>query len=132
MGARSFTNLGFEEKLFKAAGKLGFLEDRTHRMLKDEEVARIADTYHVWRGTKEATYEDVPGFCKAATAEEIAKSDYVLTPGRYCGSEAVVDDGEPFAEKFARLRAQLAEQFEESARLQAVIEGSLSTLEQRP
>ena len=124
MEARSFINLGFEEKLFKPAGKLGFLEDRTHRMLKDEEVARIADTYHVWRGTKEATYEDVPGFCKAATAEEIAKSDYVLTPGRYCGSEAVVDDGEPFAEKFA----QLAEQFEESARLQDEIESNLATL----
>jgi type I restriction enzyme M protein len=116
------------ETLFINSGKLGFLEDRTHRMLTDEEVARIADTYHIWRGTKEGDYEDVPGFCKAATTEEIAKSDYVLTPGRYCGSEAVEDDGEPFAEKFARLRAQLADQFEESARLQGEIERNLGSL----
>jgi len=116
------------ETLFINASKLGFLEDRTHRMLTDDEVARIADTYHVWRGTKEGDYADIPGFCKAATSEEIAKSDFVLTPGRYCGSEAVEDDGEPFAEKFGRLRAQLAAQFEESARLQAEIEQNLGSL----
>ena len=116
------------ETLFINAGKLGFLEDRTHRMLSDEEVARIADTYHVWRGTKEGEYADVPGFCKTATAEEIAKSDFVLTPGRYCGSEAVEDDGEPFAEKFGRLRAQLAEQFEKSKQLQVNIVEQLESV----
>jgi len=116
------------ETLFINASKLGNLEDRTHRVLSDEEVARIADTYHTWRGTKEGDYADVPGFCKAATTEEIAKSDFVLTPGRYCGSEAIEDDGEPFAEKFGRLRAQLAEQFEESARLQAEIDKHLASL----
>ena len=116
------------ETLFINAGKLGFLEDRTHRMLSDEEVARIADTYHVWRGTKEGEYADVPGFCKTATAEEIAKSDFVLTPGRYCGSEAVEDDGEPFAEKFGRLRAQLAEQFEKSKHLQVNIVEQLESV----
>lgn len=113
------------ETLFINAAKLGFLEDRTHRMLSPEEIDRIAGAYHVWRGTLEGSYEDVPGFCKTATTEEIAASDYVLTPGRYCGSEALEDDGEPFAEKFARLRAQLEAQFEESDRLRAEIRQNL-------
>jgi len=117
------------ETLFINAGKLGYLEDRTHRNLSDDEIARIADTYHIWRGSREGTYADVPGFCKSATREEIAQSDFVLTPGRYCGSEAVEADGEPFAEKFARLRMQLTKQFEESAKLQEQIENSLIKLE---
>lgn len=116
------------ETLFINAGKLGFLEDRTHRMFENDEIARITETYHRWRGTLEGSYEDVPGFCKSATKEEIANSDYVLTPGRYCGSEAVADDGEEFGVKFGRLREQLAIQFEESARIQAEIEKNLSKL----
>ena len=108
--------------LFIDARKLGRMVDRTHRELTDEEIARIADTYHAWRGEKEAgEYKDVPGFCKSATLEEIRKHGYVLTPGRYVGAEAAEDDGEPFEEKMKRLVAQLREQQAEARRLDEAI-----------
>ena len=87
-----------------------------HRFLTDEENARIADTYHSWRGdANSAKYEDVPGFCMSTTIGKIRESGYVLTPGRYVGAEAVEADGEPFEEKMQRLKAKLSEQFQESA-----------------
>ena len=108
--------------LFIDARKLGRMVDRTHRELTDEEIARIADTYHAWRGEKEAgEYKDVPGFCKSATLEDIRKHGYVLTPGRYVGAEAAEDDGEPFEEKMKRLVAQLREQQAEAQRLDEAI-----------
>lgn len=73
-------------------------------------------------------YHDIPGFCKAVKLEDIRKHDYVLTPGRYVGAAEQVDDGEPFEEKMARLTAQLNEQFDESARLEAVIRENLARL----
>lgn len=83
----------------------------------------------VVRGEQNAgTYQDVPGFCKSATVEEIRAHGYVLTPGRYVGAEAAVDDGEPFAQKMARLVATLEEQFAESARLEAAIRENLRGL----
>ncbi|MFU8838433.1 MAG: N-6 DNA methylase [Thiohalomonadaceae bacterium] len=75
-----------------------------------------------------ADYADVAGFCKSATIDEIAKYDFVLTPGRYVGAEAQEDDGEPFAEKMARLTAQLKSQFEESDRLEEEIKKNLAGL----
>lgn len=117
------------ETLFIDARKMGVLKDRVHRELTDEEIARIAGTYHAWRGDSGAgKYEDVPGFCKSADVEEIRKNGYVLTPGRYVGAEAAEDDGEPFEEKMRRLTAQLAEQFRESARLEAEIRANLKGL----
>jgi len=108
--------------LFIDARKLGRMVDRTHRELTDEEIARIADTYHAWRGEKETgEYKDVPGFCKSATLEDIRKHGYVLTPGRYVGAEAAEDDGEPFEEKMKRLVAQLREQQAEAQRLDEAI-----------
>ena len=99
------------EVLFIDARKLGSMVDRTHRELTDQDVARIAGTYHAWRGEKDAgEYDDVPGFCKSASLEEIRKHGHVLTPGRYVGAEEVEDDGEPFEEKMERLVATLREQ----------------------
>lgn len=111
------------------ARKMGRMVDRTHRELTDEDIARIADTYHAWRGDPDAgEYEDVPGFCKSATLEEIRKHGYVLTPGRYVGAEAAAGDGEPFEEKMQRLVAQLREQQAEAAKLDAAIAANLKEL----
>ncbi|TDQ44105.1 type I restriction system adenine methylase HsdM [Tepidicella xavieri] len=115
--------------LFIDARKLGVLVDRTRRELTDEEIQKIADTYHAWRGEPGAgEYTDVAGFCKSATLEEIRKHGYVLTPGRYVGAAEQEDDGEPFEEKMARLAAQWREQRAEAARLNAAIEANLKEL----
>jgi type I restriction enzyme M protein len=117
------------EILFIDARKMGRMVDRTHRELTDEDIARIANTYHAWRGEKEAgKYADVPGFCKSATLEDVRKHGHVLTPGRYVGAEAVEDDGEPFDEKMKRLVAQLREQQAEAAKLDAAIAANLREL----
>ncbi len=112
------------ETLFIDARKLGSLATRTLRELSAEEIARIADTYHAWRGEGGA-YEDVAGYCKSATTEEIEKHGFVLTPGRYVGAEDIEDDGEPFEEKMKRLTTTLQEQFEESTKLQSQIKSNL-------
>ncbi|TAK43995.1 MAG: SAM-dependent DNA methyltransferase [Betaproteobacteria bacterium] len=115
--------------LFIDARKLGPLVDRTHRELTDEDVARIAGTYHAWRGEKEAgEYLDVPGFCKSAKLEEVRKHGHVLTPGRYVGAAAQEDDGERFGEKMKRLTATLREQQAEAAKLDAAIAANLREL----
>jgi type I restriction enzyme M protein len=108
--------------LFIDARKLGRMVDRTHRELTDEDIARIANTYHAWRGEKEAgDYADTPGFCKSAPLDEVRKHSHVLTPGRYVGAEAQEDDGEPFEEKMKRLTATLREQQAEAAKLDTAI-----------
>ncbi|MCC6193729.1 MAG: N-6 DNA methylase, partial [Burkholderiales bacterium] len=115
--------------LFIDARKLGPLVDRTHRELTAEDIARIANTYHAWRGEKEAgEYADLPGFCKSAPLDEVRKHSHVLTPGRYVGAEAQEDDGEPFEEKMKRLTATLREQQAEAARLDAAIAANLKEL----
>ena len=117
------------ETLFIDARKLGHMLDRTRRDLSKEDIARIAETYHAWRGGKDAgEYADVPGFCKSATLEEIRKHGHVLTPGRYVGAAPQEDDGEPFEEKMARLSAQWREQQAEAQRLDAEIEENLTRL----
>jgi type I restriction enzyme M protein len=117
------------EVLFIDARKMGKMIDRTHRELTEENIARIANTYHAWRDEKEAgKYEDLPGFCKSATLEEVRKHGHVLTPGRYVGAEAQEDDGEPFEEKMKRLVATLREQRAEAARLDAAIAANLKEL----
>ena len=104
------------------------MRTRTERDLSDTDRARITRVYHAWRGDGEGEYEDVPGFCKAATIDEIEKNGWVLTPGRYVGTEAKEADAEPFPEKMARLSAELKVQFAESDRLQAVIRENLRRL----
>ena len=115
--------------LFIDARKMGVLVDRTRRELTDEEIQKIAVTYHAWRGEPEAgEYADVAGFCKSATLEDIRKHGHVLTPGRYVGAAAQEDDGEPFTEKMQRLAAQWREQRTEAAWLDALIEANLKEL----
>jgi type I restriction enzyme M protein len=117
------------ETLFIDARKLGSMIDRVHRELTDDDIARIAGTYHAWRGDPEAgEYADVPGFCKAAALEEIRKHGHVLTPGRYVGAEALEDDGEPFEEKMRRLTATLREQQVEASKLDTAIATNLEDL----
>jgi type I restriction enzyme M protein len=131
------------ETLFIDARKLGVLVDRTHRDLFDADIQRIAQTYHAWRGyrydppeigpgtTKGVAlppYEDVPGFCKSATLEEIRAHGYVLTPGRYVGAEAAEEDDEPFEQRMGKLVAKLEVQFAESARLEKAIRANLKGL----
>ena len=117
------------EILFIDARKLGRMVDRTHRELTNEEIGRIADTYHVWCDKKNTnTYADTPGFCKSATLDEVRAHGYALTPGRYVGAEADEDDGEPFEEKMKRLSLQLRKQQEEGAKLEAAIVANLKKL----
>jgi len=131
--ARDKENTGFRDRrgetLFIDARKMGTLIDRVHRELTDEDIRRIADTYHAWRGEAAAgEYEDVPGFCKSATLEDIRHHGHVLTPGRYVGAEEIEDDGEPFEEKMARLVSLFREQSEEGKRLDAAIAANLEAL----
>jgi type I restriction enzyme M protein len=115
--------------LFIDAGKLGCMVDRTHRDLTDADIARIARTYHAWRGEKDVgEYADVPGFCKSAPLEEVRKHGHVLTPGRYIVAEAMEDDGEPFEEKMKRLTATLRQQQAEAAKFDAAIAANLKEL----
>jgi len=118
------------QSLFIDARKLGTMIDRVHRELTDTDIARIAGTYHAWRGDKDAKepYADIPGFCKSATLDDIRKHGHVLTPGRYVGAEAQEDDGEPFQEKMQRLTAALLGQMAEGRKLDAAIEANLKEL----
>jgi type I restriction enzyme M protein len=117
------------ETLFIDARKLGTMIDRTHRELTEADIQQIAGTYHAWRGDKDAgEYQDIPGFCKSATLDDIRKHGHVLTPGRYVGAEVQQDDGEPFAEKMQRLVATLREQQAEAAKLDAMIAANLKEL----
>ena len=117
------------ETLFIDARKLGHMVDRAHRDLSAQEIARIADTYHAWRGRKGLDeYADVPGFCKSAGLEEIRKHGHVLTPGRYVGAEPQADDGVPFAQKMAQLSAQWRGQQAEARELDAAIADNLERL----
>lgn len=115
--------------LFIDTRKLGVMVDRTRRELTDEDVKKIANTYHAWRGEKNAgEYADIPGFCKSATLEEIQKQGYVLTPGRYVDAEAQEEDGEAFEEKMKRLVSEWRVQQKEAQRLDAMITFNLKEL----
>jgi type I restriction enzyme M protein len=114
--------------LFIDAHNLGYMRTRTERDLSDIDRARITNAYHTWRGDGDGEYEDIPGFCKVSTIDDIEENGWVLTPGRYVGVAAKEEDAEPFPEKIARLSAELREQFDESDRLQSVIKQNLEKL----
>lgn len=130
------------EVLFMDARGLGHMVDRAERALSDEDIARIADTYHAWldrplvveresettESRRPTAYENIPGFCYSATLAEIKAADYALTPGRYVGAAEAEDDGEPIEEKLARLRVELDAQFAESSRLAEVVRNQLGRI----
>jgi type I restriction enzyme M protein len=117
------------QTLFIDARKLGTMIDRVHRELTDDDIRKIADTYHAWQGDKTAgDYEDMPGFCKSATIEEIRKHNHILTPGRYVGVPPQEDEDEPFTEKMKRLTAELKKQMEESEKLDKLIWANLEDI----
>ena len=115
-----------KEVLFIDASEMGFMKDRVHRDLADEDIDTITGTYHNWR--KGNDYEDIKGYCKSANIEEIQKHKHVLTPGRYVGIPDEEDDGIPFEEKMADLSATLKEQMEKEAQLNQEIKNQLSNI----
>src|SRR5690606_36667228 len=115
------------ETLFIDARKLGTLETRVLRVLSEEDIAKIADTYHAWRN-KGGKYEDVPGVCASVTTDDILKHDGVLTPGRYVGAEVLEEDDESFEAKMRRLSADLHAQMETGIALDKRIRSNLKEL----
>ncbi len=121
------------EVLFIDARKLGHMVDRTRKEFSEDDIARIAGVYHAWRGEKDAvaargTYENVPGFCKAAKLEQIREHGHVLTPGRYVGTAEADEDEVPFVERFAALKEKLEEQFVAATDQQTTIRSMLARI----
>jgi type I restriction enzyme M protein len=116
--------------LFIDARQLGTMVDRTHRELSSDEITRLTSTYHAWRGEPDTDkYQDVPGFCATATIDQIASHRYVLTPGRYVGTEEADEDAEPIEQKVARLKSELLLAFDEGDRLQAHVRAALEQID---
>ena len=115
------------EILFIDARNTGTMIDRRHKILTDEDTRKISDTYHMWRGEKEG-YEDIKGFCRSVKLEEVRQQNWVLTPGRYVGSEEKEEDMEEFEEKMEKLTSELAEQFEMSKELEDEIKKNLERI----
>ena len=115
------------EVLFIDARKLGTMVSRKLRELSDADIAQIADTYHSWRN-QDGGYEDVPGFAKSATLDEIKNHDFVLTPGRYVGNEEAEADDEPIEEKIARLTEALYAEFDRNRELEGEVRQRLDGL----
>ncbi|GAB3622641.1 class I SAM-dependent DNA methyltransferase [Mariniluteicoccus endophyticus] len=139
------------EVLFIDARSLGHMVTRAERAFSDDDIHRIADTYHAWRGMerldigtvdvtltddssdaqrsqRDEEYADVPGFCRSVPLAEIKEAQYALMPGRYVGMAAAAEDAEPLEKKVARLAAELEEQFRESERLTRVVREQLGRL----
>ncbi|MCZ4694586.1 SAM-dependent DNA methyltransferase [Ancylomarina euxinus] len=155
-----------KEILFIDASKMGTMASRKLRVFSDEDIHKIANSYHAWRASGAVTersrsaltepktemqspngeevrslsgakvrslsgaevYQDIAGFCKAATLAEVQQQDYKLTPGIYVGSEAEEDDGIPFESKMASLKTQLLAQFEKGEELKKQIVANFDKL----
>ncbi len=111
--------------LFIDARKMGHMVDRKHRDFSEEDIQKLADTFEAFQN---GSLEDVKGFCAVATLQDIAKQDYILTPGRYVGIEEQEDDGEPFEEKMARLTSELSDMFAKSHELEQEIRKKLGAI----
>lgn len=112
--------------LFIDASDMGFMKDRVHRDFADEDIHKITETYHNWR--KGENYENIKGYCKSATVEDIQKHGHVLTPGRYVGIPDEIDDGIPFETKMQDLTATLKQQMNKEAELNQEIAKQLSKI----
>lgn len=111
--------------VFIDARKMGHMVDRTHRDFTEEDINKIAETFSAFQ---DGTLEDVKGFCAVATTEDIAKQDYILTPGRYVGIEEQEEDDEPFDEKMTRLTSELSDMFKRSHELEEEIRQKLGAI----
>ena len=111
--------------LFIDARKMGYMVDRKHRDFTTEDIKKLADTFELFQS---GTLEEVKGFCAIATTEDIAKQDYILTPGRYVGIEEQEDDGEPFEDKMKRLTSELSDMFAKSHKLEEEISKKLGAI----
>ena len=116
------------EILFIDARNKGEMVDRTHKELSVADIYEISSVFHAWRGTNDAPYEDILGFCKTTTLEEVQKQDYILTPGRYVGLEELEDDDELFDEKMTGLTTELAKMFVKSHQLEEDIKQRLGAI----
>ncbi len=112
--------------LFINANNLGTMVTRRLRELSEEDIKKVAETYHHYQNNE--NYEKINGFCYCASTEEIKSNDYVLTPGRYVGVEDIEDDGIPFEEKMKKITSDLSKQFEESHRLEEEIKKNLKAI----
>jgi type I restriction enzyme M protein len=130
--SRHKKNHRFKERgghvLFIDARKLGTMVDRRHRQLTADDIKKISDTYHSWRGESDTRYHEILGFCNSATLDEIRKQQWTLTPGRYVGAEEQEDDSEAFNEKMRRLTSELSEQMKEGKRLDIEIKKNLESV----
>ena len=115
------------ETLFIDARKMGAMIDRRHRDLTNEDIKKISNTYHAWRG-EGGKYEDVPGFCKSEQLEKIRKHEHILTPGRYVGAEEEEEDTEIFEEKMKKFTVELSEQMEKGKKLNDEIKKNLKDI----
>jgi len=115
--------------LFIDARKMGVMIDRRHRELTAEDIKKISETYHAWRGElKDKKYQDIPGFCKSATLDDVSKQQWVLTPGRYVGAEVEEEDAEVFEKKMKRLTSELSAQMEQAQQLGSEIKKNLKEI----
>ena len=112
--------------LFIDARKFGRMISTRVKELTEDEIAQIASTYHKWRRGEE--YQDIVGFCKEASADDIEKQDFILTPGSYVGNANAADDNEPFEEKMKRLTSELYSLFDEADEIEKTIRGNMKAL----
>jgi type I restriction enzyme M protein len=126
--ARNRTNHKFRNRkgeiLFIDARNTGALISRKNKAFTDEDISKISEVYHNWRNIN-GKYEDIQGFCKSATLKEVEENNYVLTPGRYVGTEDIEGDGISFEDKVAEISQKLSAHFQESIDLQERIKQNL-------
>ena len=111
--------------IFINAQKTGYMADRKHRDFTDNDIARIAD---IFTNFQNGIIEDIKGFCAVVTTDDIARQDYILTPGRYVGIKDQEDDGEPYEVKMSRLTSELSEMFARSRELEEDIRKKLESI----